>query len=96
MTNSPLCLPVYYPTNFTEDVTFGVFYFISGFFGITPPALYEDLMTSVAAHGYVVIAPWPISNGEDGVNFTAEAHVANIAFVSFNILKSVENYCRVV
>ena len=68
----------------TESYTYGVFYFIPGFFGVIPPALYDDLMFNVAAHGYVGISVWPVSTGEGigQANFSAEAHVENIAFVS--------------
>ena len=75
---------MYYPTNLTESFMFGVFYYIPGFFGIVPPALYDDLLTSVAAHGYVAISTWPVSNG-DGVgsgNYSAEAHIENVNWVS--------------
>ena len=71
-------------TNMTESYTYGVFYFVPGFFGVIPPAFYDDLMIDIAAHGYVVISVWPLSTG-DGVgeaNFTAEAHIENIEFVS--------------
>ena len=67
----------------TESNTYGVFYFVPGFFGLLPPVMYDDVMYSVAAHGYIGINVWPLSNGEGlESNFTAEAHIENIAFVS--------------
>ena len=77
---------VYYPEN--NNNTYGVLYFVPGLFGIVPPRLYDDLITSVAAHGYVAISVWPPANGEGALNFnfTAEAHVENINYVSESLM----------
>ena len=66
------------------DVTYGVFYFITGFGGFAPPNLYRDYMARVASHGYVVLGSWPLVTGEGfcGIDFSPEAHLANIEYVS--------------
>ena len=40
----------YYPLT-EEDELFAVNYFITGFAGIIPPELYDDLMELIASHG---------------------------------------------
>ena len=79
---------MYYPdpdnNTLPAGTTFGVYYLITGFGGFAPPHLYRDYMSRVASHGYVVLGSWPLVTGEGigDINFTAEAHVNNIEYVS--------------
>jgi hypothetical protein len=73
---------VYYPADTSNK--YAVLYFVPGLFGTVPPRLYDDLLAAISAHGYVTLSPWPLANGEGATdfNFTAEAHLANLDYVS--------------
>lgn len=78
--------PVFYPdpANITEDTTFGVYYFITGWGGFLYPHSYAEYLSRVASHGYVVMGSWPLVTGEGlgTANYSAEAHLENIEYVS--------------
>ena len=43
---------------------FGVFFFIGGWEGLVPATIYHTLLSKVAAHGFIVVGPWPLSSDE--------------------------------
>ena len=78
-----LAIAVWFPA---MEETFGIWYYIGGVAGLFPGGVYGDLMTKVAAHGYVVIAVWPLSSADPLPDFSPEAHMANIEWVCIYIL----------
>lgn len=75
----------------TESNTYGVLYFIPGFYGVIPPLLYSDVLEMIAAHGYVVLSTWPLSSGDEDIDFLADAHFKNIAYLKENLPRNIRN-----
>merc|ERR1711976_639131 len=66
-----------YPNLPQPDTEYTVLLFMSGFYGQVESTAYRDMLTLLATHGYIVIAPWPLFDSSTEAIETAVGWVAD-------------------